>query len=68
MPLMDTPIDRLTKDAPVAVMTRALFARILAPKEWDTIFPDCAEKRNVGGLLFSTCLAPLETGMSSRLG
>lgn len=56
MSLMDTLVDRFTKDAPVAVMTRALFANILAPKELDTIFQDCAEKQYEGELLFSTAV------------
>ena len=64
MALMDTLIGRFTKDAPGAVMTRALFANILAPKELDTIFQDCAEKQYEGELLFSTAVHLLASAVT----
>ncbi len=63
---MDTLVDRFTKDAPVAVMTRALFANILAPKELDTIFQDCAEKQYEGELLFSTAVHLLALAVTKQ--
>jgi hypothetical protein len=66
MSLMDTLIDRFTKEAPVAVMTRALFANILAPKELDTLFQDCAEKQYEGELLFSTAVHLLALAVTKQ--
>ena len=66
MSLMNTLLDRFEKNAPVAVMTRALFANILAPQELDRIFRDCAVTQYEGDLLFSTAVHMLALAVTKQ--
>ena len=66
MSLVNTLIDRFEKNAPVAVMTRALFANILAPQDLDDIFKDCAERQYEGDLLFSTAVHLLALAVTKQ--
>ena len=54
MSFMDALFARFTKQAPVTVTTRALFAHILAPPELDSIFQDKPVRQYEGPLLFSS--------------
>jgi hypothetical protein len=66
MSFADTMLDRFSQDAPVAVMTRALFANILSPTELDRIFKDCAERQYEGELLFSSVVHLLALAVTKQ--
>jgi hypothetical protein len=55
----DALIDRFSRQAPVATMTRALMANILSASELDAIFHDCRQRQYQDKLLFSSIVGLL---------
>ncbi|QDU88942.1 hypothetical protein Pla175_23260 [Pirellulimonas nuda] len=51
--MIDAVLERFAKQAPAAVMVRALLANVLSDKELDAIFRESAERQVEGPLLFS---------------
>lgn len=59
MAIVGTVLERFEKQAPVAVMARAILAHVFGDRKIDEIFADTAERQRQGSLLFSSVVGLL---------